>query len=135
MNQYDIQQRSNKIKTYFPVLIFIVFIFLLEAFQIAKATALLISAFFSLLSIGILIVKIHQKSGDLMALKPVIFMFGILTLIFGFIIGVAIMHQYQVGHLNLRWGLFFFTMLVYLIFLFRALHQLKEIRDEFNSQK
>ena len=133
MNKNEIDQKSEKIKTYFPVLIFIVLIFLLEALQVEKATALLISVLISLLSFGILIVKIRQKSGKFLALNPIIFIFAILTFIFILTVAVAIIHWYQLGHLNLRWGLFFLVMLLYLIFLFRALHRLKEIREKINS--
>ena len=109
MSEFEIEEKKEKLKTYFPVLIFIVLIFLLEAFQIEKATALLISVLISLLSFGFLSAQIRNKFGDLPELKPITKIFGILTLVFIFILGVVIMHWYQLGHINLRWGLFFFA--------------------------
>ena len=132
MNHDDIEQRSDKIKAYFPVLIFIVFIFLLEAFKIDKPTSLSVSVLVSLLSLGVIIVKLRQRSGNSLELKPISFILGILTFIFILTVGVAIIHWYQIGNLNLRWGLFFLVMLIYLILLFHALHRIKDIRERFD---
>ena len=135
MSEFEIEEKKEKLKTYFPVLIFIVLIFLLEAFQIEKATALLISVLISLLSFGFLSAQIRNKFGDLPELKPITKIFGILTLVFIFILGVVIMHWYQLGHINLRWGLFFFATLSYFILLFRSLHKLRDVRHKVESEK
>lgn len=135
MNESEIDEKKEKLKTYFPVLIFIVFIFLLEALQIEKATALLISVMISLLSFGFLSAQIRNKFGDLPELKQITMLFGILTVVFIFILGVVIMHWYQFGHINLRWGLFFLATLSYFILLFRSLHKLRDVRHKLESQR
>ena len=111
-NENDIQEKSDKLKDFLPVTLFIVLTFLLEVFGLNKATNLVISVMVSL------------------------FTFGILSATFIVIVGVAILHWYQILHVNLRWLLFFIFLVVYFVILFRSVKTLNEIKSKLpNSTK
>jgi len=124
----DIQEKSDKLKDFFPVTIFILLTFMLEVFGLNKATNLVISVLVSLFSFGILSAMLREKYGELPQFKPLPKKIGLLSATFVLIVGVAILHWYQILHVNIRWLLFFIIMLVYFIILFRSVKTLNEIK-------
>jgi len=131
MNQKntDIEEKQEKLKTYFPVLIFIVLIFLFEAFGIQKSTGLAISVFVSSFIYGIQAAKVREDYGNLPVMKPLNLFLGILSLLFILVIGVTFLHLFKILHINIRWLLFFVVLLIYFIVLFRAVHTLHSIKQ------
>jgi hypothetical protein len=123
-----IDNRNERVRAYFPVLIFIALIFLLEVFGLQKATSLVVSVFVSLFILGVMSAHKRQKIGDRPEFKKFQYYFGILSFLFILIIFVAFLHWYQIGHINLRWILFFLVLLTFFIFLFRAVHILDKIK-------
>jgi hypothetical protein len=126
----DVENRTEKVKIYFPVLIFILLTFFLEAVQLKKATSLVLSVLASLFSFGLISAYSSQKSENAQMFKPLTLKFGLLSIIFLAILAVAVMHWYQLGHVNLRWFLFFLVTLIYFVVLFRSVHHLRDIRKE-----
>jgi len=124
----EIQEKGDKLKDFFPVTIFILLTFMLEVFGLNKATNLVISVLVSLFSFGILSAMLREKYGELPQFKPLQKMIGVLSATFILIVGVAILHWYQILHVNIRWLLFFIIMLVYFIILFRSVKTLNEIK-------
>jgi hypothetical protein len=127
-NSMGVDEKGEKLKDFLPITLFIVLTFLLEAFQLDKATNLVISVFVSLFSFGVLSAMLREKYGDLLQLKPLQKKIGFLSVAFIFIIGVAILHWYQILHVNLRWLLFFVFLILYFFLLFRAVNMLHEIK-------
>ena len=123
----SINEKHEKFQIYLPVTIFIISIFLLEVFQLQKATSLVISVFISLFIYGVMAAKARQKYGDSDIFKPLNLYLGALTFLMVIIIGVAILHWFQLVHVNVRWILFFAALLIYFVVLFRAVHTLHQI--------
>jgi hypothetical protein len=121
-------EKSEKVKAYLPVSVFIVLIFLFEAVGLKKATGLVLAVFISLFILGVMAAGLREKMGELPELKSLQFYFGLLSFLFLIIIGIAILHWYQIWHINLRWILFFSILLIYFIILFRAVHIIFELR-------
>jgi hypothetical protein len=71
--------------------------------------------------------KVRQKHGELAIFRPLNVYLGTLTFLMILIVGVAILHWFQLVHINLRWILFFLVLLLYFIALFRAVHTLHQI--------
>ena len=128
-------EKSEKVKAYLPVSIFIVLIFLLEAFGLTKATGLLISVFISLMILGVMAAGLREKFEDQSKLKPLQFYMGMLTILFGIIFGIAFLHWYQIWHVNLRWVLFFSFLLIFFVVLFRAVHFIYDMRMSITKKK
>jgi hypothetical protein len=129
-NENDIKEKSDKLKDFLPVTIFIILTFLLEVFGLNKATNLVISVLVSLFTFGILSAMLREKYGDLPQFKPLQRKIGLLSVTFVFIVGVAILHWYQILHVNIRWLLFFLFMVVYFVILFRSVKTLNEIKSK-----
>ena len=134
-NMDDISERSKKLKDFFPVTIFIILTFLLEVFGLSKATNLVISVFISLFSFGILSAMLREKFGDLDELKPLQKKIGILSVTYVFIIGIAVLHWYQILHVNIRWTLFFVVLILYFFLLFKAVNMLHLIKSNLINRK
>jgi hypothetical protein len=140
-NSDQILEKQEKFQTYFPILIFIILIFILEVFHVQKATSLVISVFISFFIYGVMAAKLKENYGNLPEFKPLNLYLGLLTFLLLINIGVAILHWFQLIHVNLRWTLFFIALLVYLVILFRAvntLHRLKQSmrgREKINVNK
>jgi hypothetical protein len=134
-NENDIQEKSDKLKDFLPVTLFIALTFLLEVFGLNKATNLVISVLVSLFAFGILSAMLREKYGELPEFKPLHGKIGFLSATFVIIVGVAILHWYQILHVNIRWLLFFIFMLVYFIILFRAVKALNEIKLSLTNKK
>ena len=132
-NENDILEKSERLKDFSPVTIFILLTFVLEVFGLNKATNLVISVMVSLFTFGILSAMLREKYGELAQFKPLQIKIGLLSAIFVLIIGVAILHWYQILHVNIRWLLFFIIMLVYFIILFRSVKTLSEIKARLTS--
>ena len=128
MKPTPIDDRYERVRAYFPVLIFIALTFLLEVFHLSKATSLVISVFISLFVLGLMSAHKKQRLGDRPEFKKFQFYFGILSFLYLAIIGVALLHWFRIGHMNLRWGLFFGVLLIFFIVLFRAVHFLDQIK-------
>ena len=107
MPEETIKEKSDRLKDYLPVTLFIALTFLLEAFGLNKATNLVISVLVSLFTFGILSAMLREKYGDLPQFKPLQRKIGYLSATFVFIIGVAVLHWNQILHVNIRWLLFF----------------------------
>lgn len=135
MSAKSIDDRNERVRAYFPVLIFIALIFLLEVFSLSKATSLVISVFVSLFILGIMSAHKKQKTGEGPEFKKFQFYFGILSSLFIIIIVVASLHWFQIGHIDLRWILFFAILLIFFIFLFRAVHYLDQIKVQDTAKK
>ena len=115
--------------------LFILLTFILEVFGLNKATNLVISVLVSLFTFGILSAMLREKYGDLPQFKPLQKKIGLLSTTFVVIVGVAILHWYQILHTNIRWLLFFGFMLLYFIILFRSVKNLNEIKAELTDKK
>lgn len=133
MSDESIKEKSDRLKDFLPVTLFIVLTFLLEAFGLNKSTNLVISVLVSLFTFGILSAMMREKYGDLPQFKPLQRKIGYLSVTFVFIVGVAILHWNQILHVNIRWLLFFLFMIVYFVILFRAVKTLNEIKSKLLS--
>ena len=130
MSDESIKEKSDRLKDFLPVTLFIALTFLLEAFGLNKATNLVISVLVSLFTFGILSAMLREKHGDLPQFKPLQRKIGYLTVTFIFIVGIAILHWYQILHVNIRWLLFFLFLIIYFIILFRSVKTLNEIKSK-----
>jgi hypothetical protein len=133
-DKIDIDQRSERLKDYLPITLFIVLTFLLEAFGLEKATNLVVAVFISLFVFGVNAAMLREKFGDLEELKPLQKKVGWLSLMLILIIGNAILHWYQIFHVDLRWILFFVFLILYFIILFRAVSALHTIKKSLMNQ-
>ena len=133
MTDESIKEKSDRVKDFLPVTLFIVLTFMLEAFGLNKATNLIISVLISLFTFGILSAMLREKHGDLPEFKPLQKKIGLLTGTFIFIMAVAILHWNQILHVNIRWLLFFLFLIVYFVILFRSVKQLNEIKAKLPS--
>ena len=133
MSEESIKEKSDRVKDFLPVTLFIVLTFMLEAFGLNKATNLVVSVLVSLFTFGILSAMLREKHGDLPEFKPLQRKIGLLTATFIFIVGVAILHWNQILHVNIRWLLFFLFLIVYFVILFRSVKQLNEIKSNITS--
>jgi hypothetical protein len=124
----NFEDKQEKFRTYFPVLIFIALIFVLEVFQVQKATSLVVSVIISLFIYGIMAARLKEQHGNLPEFKPLNLYLGFLTLMLILIIIIAVIHWFQLLHINLRWMLFFIALLVYFIVLFRAVHTIHDLK-------
>jgi len=134
-NENDILEKGARLKDFSPVTIFILLTFVLEIFGLNKATNLVISVLVSLFNFGILSAMLREKYGELPQFKPLQKKIGLLSVSFILIVGVAILHWYQILHVNIRWLLFFIIMLVYFIILFRSVKTLNEIKARLIEDK
>ena len=128
MNQNELEDTHQKFQTYFPVLIFIILIFMLEVFHLQKATSLVISVFVSFFIYGVMAARLKEKHGDLPQFKPLSLYLGLMTAMMVIIIGIAMVHWFQIWHVNIRWWLFFIALLIYFIILFRAVHTIHDLK-------
>jgi hypothetical protein len=133
LSEESIKEKSDRVKNFLPVTLFIVLTFLLEAFGLNKATNLVISVLVSLFTFGILSAMLREKHGDRPEFKPLQRKIGYLSVTFVFIIGVAFLHWNQILHVNIRWLLFFLFMVVYFVILFRSVKTLNEIKSKLPS--
>ena len=134
-NDNDILEKSDRLKDFSPVTIFIFLTFILEVFGLNKATNLVISVLVSLFTFGILSAMLREKYGELVQFKSLQKKIGLLSATFVLIIGVAILHWYQILHVNIRWLLFFIVMLFYFIILFRSVKTFSEIKAGLSDGK
>jgi hypothetical protein len=131
----QILAKQERYQTYLPVLIFIILIFILEVFQIQKATSLVISVFISFFIYGIMTANLKETYGKQAEFKPLNLFLGLLTIMMLIVIGVAILHWFQLVHVNIRWILFFIALLMYFIILFRAVHTLHHLKQSFRGKE
>jgi hypothetical protein len=129
LSEESIKEKSERMKDFLPVTLFIALTFLLEAFGLNKATNLVISVLVSLFTFGIFSAMLREKHGDLPQFKPLQRKIGYLSAIFVLIVGVAILHWYQILHVNIRWLLFFLFLIVYFVILFRSVKTLNDIKS------
>jgi hypothetical protein len=134
-NSKEILEKQEKFQTYFPILIFIILIFILEVFHVQKATSLVIAVFISFFIYGVMAAKLKQTYGNLPEFKPLNLYLGLLTFLLLINIGVAILHWFQLIHVNLRWTLFFIALLIYLVILFRAVHTLHHLKQSMRGRE
>lgn len=119
---------EETLKTYTPVIIFIISTFFLEQFGLSKATNLIISVFLSLASFMVKAAILKEKFGEYSDRSKLTFQTGILSLMFIIIFLNGFLHWYKIWHINLRWAIFFILLLIYFILLSRAVHVLKAIK-------
>jgi hypothetical protein len=124
----QIDEKQEKYKSFFPIILFIICTFFLEAVGISKAINLVISVFLSLIIYGLLIAKLQNNYGAKQDFKYLQKFIGYLTLIFILIIINAIFHWYKILSESYRWGLFFSLLLIYFILLFRAVNTLHQVK-------
>ena len=120
-------------KTYTPVIIFILATFFLEQFGLAKSTNLIISVFLSMISFMVMTALLREKYGEYPQRKKLSFQSGLLTVMFVLIFANGFLHWNKIGHINLRWTIFFVLLLIYFVLLSRAVHFLKSIRLQLES--
>jgi hypothetical protein len=133
LSEESIKEKSDRLKDFLPITLFILLTFLLEAFGLNKATNLVISVLVSLFTFGILSAMLREKYGDLPQFKPLQRKIGLLSTVFVLIVGVALLHWYQILHVNIRWLLFFVFMIIYFVILFRSVKILNEIKSKLPS--
>ena len=129
------EKRKNEeiFKTYTPVIIFIIATFFLEQFGLAKATNLIVSVFLSMISFMVMTAQLKEKYGDYPQRKKLSLQSGLMTIMFIIILANGFFHWYKIGHIDLRWAMFFVLLLIYFILLSRAVHVLKDIRMHLES--
>ena len=127
------QKNEEIFKTYTPVIIFIIATFFLEQFGLAKATNLIVSVFLSMISFMVMIALLKEKFGDYPQRQKLSLQSGLLTTMLILIFANGFLHWYKIGHINLRWTIFFVLLLIYFILLSRAVHLLKDIRIHLES--
>jgi len=129
------QKNKNEeiFKTYTPVIIFIIATFFLEQFGFEKSTNLIISVFLSMISFMVMTALLKEKYGEYPQRKKLSLQSGMLTTMFVLIFANGFLHWYKIGHINLRWTIFFVLLLIYFILLSRAVHILKDIRVQLES--
>jgi uncharacterized membrane protein YoaK (UPF0700 family) len=134
-NSQNISEKSEKLKDFLPITIFIILTFLLEAVGVDKSTNLVVSVFISLFIYGVMAAMLREKYGDLDEFKPLQNFIAILSVLFLLIISVAILHWNQILHVNIRWILFFIFMIIYFVFLFRALNMYHAVKSSLLKRK
>ena len=129
------QKNKNEeiFKTYTPVIIFIIVTFFLEQFGLEKSTNLIISVFLSMVSFMVMTSLLKEKYGEYPQRKKLSLQSGLLSTMFVLIFANGFLHWYKIGHINLRWTIFFVLLLAYFILLSRAVHVLKDIRVHLES--
>jgi len=129
------QKNKNEeiLKTYAPVIIFIIATFFLEQFGFEKSTNLIISVFLSMISFMVMTALLKEKYGEYPQRKKLSLQSGMLTTMFVLIFANGFLHWYKIGHINLRWTIFFVLLLIYFVLLSRAVHILKDIRVQLES--
>ena len=120
-------------KTYTPVILFILATFFLELFGLTKATNLIVSVFLSMISFMVMTALLKEEHGNYPQRKKLSLQSGLLTAMFILIFANGFLHWYKIGHINLRWAIFFVLLLIYFILLSRAVHVLKAIRVQLES--
>jgi len=128
-------EKSERLKDYLPVSVFIILTFLLEAFGLSKATNLVISVFISLFIFGILSAMVREKHGELEQFNFLQKRIGLLSFIFLLVVVVAFLHWYQILHVDIRWTLFFIILVIYFFILFRAVNELHKVKTELTKRK
>ncbi len=126
---------AETLKTYTPVIIFIIATFFLEQFGLTKATNLIISVLLSLISFMVKSAMLKEKYGDYPERKRLTLQTGFLSAMFILIFTNGFLHWYKIGHINLRWTIFFISLLIYFILLSRAVHVLKAIKINLDSKE
>ena len=134
-NSNQILEKQERFQTYFPVLIFIVLIFILEVFHLQKATSLVVSVFISFFIYGIMAARVKEVYGNQPEFKPLNLFLGLLSFMMIVVVGVAILHWFKILHVNIRWILFFLVLLLYFIILFRAVHTLHDLKQAFRGKE
>jgi len=134
-NSNEVADSGQKVKNFLPVTMFIVFTFLLEAFGLSKATNLVVSVFISLTIFGVSSAMLREKYGDLPDLKTIQKKVGLLSIIYLLIFGIAFLHWYQILHVNIRWVLFFFVLLIFFFMLFRAVNKLHTLQTSLSKER
>lgn len=124
------KNKEDILKTYAPVFVFIIVTFFLEQFGLTKATNLIISVFLSLFSFMVMTAMLKDKYGDYPQRKKLGFQTGLLTTMFIIIFAHGFLHWYKIGHMNIRWTLFFVLLIIYFVLLSRAVHVLKFVRNQ-----
>lgn len=127
--------KSERLKDFLPVSVFIVLTFLLEAFGLSKATNLVVSVFISLFIFGILSAMLREKYGEFEQFNSLQKKIGLLSFIFLLVVVVAFLHWYQILHVDVRWTLFFIILVIYFFILFRAVNALHKIKTELLNRK
>jgi len=120
--------KQEKYKSFFPIILFIICTFFLEAVGISKAINLVISVFLSLIIYGLLLAKLQDKYGAKKEFKSLQKFMGFLTFIFILIIVNAVFHWNKFLNEAYRWGLFFSLLLIYFIMLFRTVNTFYQIK-------
>ena len=123
------EEKGEKLKSYFPITIFIALTFLLQVFEISKATNLIISVSVSLISFSVMSAMLREKYGELPIFKPLQKRIGLLSLVFLLILVNGFLHWNQIFHINIRWTFFFLLMLIYFIILFNSVNMLNSIKQ------
>ncbi|MFC2088052.1 hypothetical protein ACFLSX_00490 [Calditrichota bacterium] len=126
---------EETLKTYTPVIIFIISTFFLEQFGLAKSTNLIISVFLSLVSFMVKVAMLKEQYGEYSERKILTLHTGILSLMFIIIFANGFLHWYKIWHVDLRWTIFFILLLIYFILLSRAVHVLKAIKIKLESEE
>ena len=80
MNKED--QRTDTIKTYTPVIIFIFVTFFLRLYEVSDGTNLIISVFLSMISFMVKSAMLKEKYGNYEGRNKIAFQSGLLTIIF-----------------------------------------------------
>jgi len=78
---------------------------------------------------------LKEKYGEYPQRKKLSLQSGLLTTMFVIIFANGFLHWNKIGHINLRWGIFFVLLLIYFILLSRAVHVLKAIRIKLESSE
>ena len=137
LESFFMSQKSKNeeiFKTYTPLIIFTIATFFLELFGLPKATNLIVSVFLSMISFMVMTALLKEEYGNYPQRKKLSLQSGLLTVMFILIFANGFLHWNKIGHINLRWAIFFVLLLIYFILLSRAVHVLKSIRVQLESE-
>lgn len=126
---------SEKILDYFPVILFIVLIFIFELLHLPKPTALLISTFLSFFSFLIITAAVRLRYRRPNMLQPLYPILGWLSILLLFILMNVMLYWFHVVEFTLHWIILLVSILIYFVLLFRVIHLSQEIRKRFSTLK
>jgi len=129
------QKNEDLFRTYKSVIVFIISIFILELYEVTESLSLIISVFLSMLTFMFQSAALKEKYGEYPQRKELTFQTGLFTVLFIIIFINGILDWYKVLHINIRTIGYFVLLLLYFIFLFKAVHILKIVRIQLENAK
>ncbi|MBN1407400.1 MAG: hypothetical protein JW956_06415 [Calditrichaceae bacterium] len=129
-------EQKTKLYDMLPVITFISSYFLLHLFDWMEATQVFIAALVGSLTMFMMISECKEENKDKIRkadLKSINFYVGILSLLLVLFLANGILHWNRMIDYAYRMGILFFLVLMYLVFLFRTIRILSDLKKSLNK--